>query len=281
MNDLAPILIIDPGHGGIDPGGGSNQFFKEKDMTLRISLYQYRRFQELKISVAITRQSDMTLNSEERASLVRNSGATYCLSNHINLGGGRGAEAIYSIYATSRFPRILLDDLEAAGMPTRRIFTRTYPGNAQQDYYFMHRETGKVETVILEYGFADNQADSQMLVSNWQGLAEAVVRGFCEVINHPYQPPRTSTTPTNPPSSGGTNPGTPTSPVTTTPTPTAPPGPNTPPPSSEAWKNEAVDWLYDQQLLTDEVWRSRLNEPLPLWAEAVLLRRLYEKLRGE
>lgn len=257
---MAPILIIDPGHGGIDPGGGSNSQFTEKDMTLNISLYQFRRFQELTISVALTRQTDVTLNSEERAAIVRESGATYCLSNHINSGGGRGAEAIYSIYGTSRFPRILLDDLEAAGMPTRRIYTRTYPGNPNQDYYFMHRETGKVETVILEYGFADNQADTQKLVSDWQGLAEAVVRGFCEVIQHPYQAPSSNPAPSNPPSSGGT----------TTPSPANP----------VAWKTEAVNWLYDQQFLTDEVWRSQVNEPLPLWAEAVILRRLYEKLKG-
>ena len=27
-------IIIDPGHGGFDPGGGSNNFFKEKDLNL-------------------------------------------------------------------------------------------------------------------------------------------------------------------------------------------------------------------------------------------------------
>ena len=68
----------------------------------------------------------------------------------------------------------------------------------------MHRETRKVETVILEYGFADNQADAQKLVSDWQELAEAVVQGFCEVIQHPYQPPPTSTPATSLPASGGT-----------------------------------------------------------------------------
>lgn len=249
---MAPILLIDPGHGGIDPGGGSNQYFKEKDMTLQISLYQQRRFQELKVSVEMTRQTDITLTSEDRAAIVRNSGATYCLSNHINSGGGRGAEAIYSIYATSRLPRILLEDLEATGMPSRRVYTRTLPENPSQDYYYMHRETGKVETVILEYGFADNNVDTQKLLSDWKNLAEAVVRGFCEVINHPYQPPETTV-----------------------------PGPDTPTtPTPESWKLEAVNWLYEQELLTSEEWRSQLDQPLPLWAEALLLRRLYEKLRG-
>ena len=43
------MVIIDAGHGGWDPGGGSNSYFKEKDMTKKISDYQKRRFDELGI----------------------------------------------------------------------------------------------------------------------------------------------------------------------------------------------------------------------------------------
>jgi len=37
-------IIIDPGHGGKDTGGGSNEFWLEKDMNLKISLYQHQGF---------------------------------------------------------------------------------------------------------------------------------------------------------------------------------------------------------------------------------------------
>lgn len=242
---MAPLVIIDPGHGGIDPGGGSNQLFTESEMVLRISLYQYERFQELKVPVAITRRSDETLSSEARANLVRNSGARYCISNHINSGGGRGSEMIYSIYASAALPRELANELEAEGMPNRRIFTRTLPGKPNQDYYFMHRETGSVETVIVEYGFADNPTDAQKINSDWRDMAEAIVRGFCEFTKQPYQLPSNAS-----------------------------PGP------APDWKQEAVDWLYEQGLLTDAAWRNRIDQPLPLWAEAVILRRLFEKLNG-
>lgn len=30
------MVIIDAGHGGWDPGGGSNSYFKEKDMTKKL-----------------------------------------------------------------------------------------------------------------------------------------------------------------------------------------------------------------------------------------------------
>jgi len=259
---MAPILIIDPGHGGIDPGGGNNQFFQEKAKTLQISLYQYQRFQELGVSVGITRRTDVTLDSEARATLVRNSGARYCISNHINSGGGRGSEMIYSIYATSALPKALAEEIEAEGMPNRRVFTRTLPNNPQRDYYYMHRETGSVETVIVEYGFADNSIDAQKLNTDWRDLAEAVVRGFCEFVNLPYRAPAGTTTPSP-------------TPAPTTPTPTPTPVNGIP-----EWKQEAINWLYTEGLLTNEDWRDKVDEPLPLWAEAVILRRMYEKLRG-
>ncbi|MCK9905865.1 N-acetylmuramoyl-L-alanine amidase, partial [Frankia sp. Cpl3] len=174
---------------------------------------------------------DETVGSEERASLVRNSGATYCISNHINSGGGRGSEMIYSIYASPALPKVLAEELEAEGMPNRRIFTRTYPNQPNKDYYYMHRETGKVETVIVEYGFADNAQDAEKLDTDWRDLAEAVVRGFCVYAKLPYQIP--ASTPAN---GGGT---TPSPGGGTTPT----PGGGTSPTVSD-WKSEAVNWLY-------------------------------------
>jgi len=259
MNTMAPILIIDAGHGGADPGGGSNAQFTEKEMTLRISLYQYRRFQELNIPAALTRSSDVTLSSDARAALVRNSGARYCISNHINAGGGRGAEVIYSIYAKPDFAQTILDQLKTTGMPVRRIYTRTLPDNPRLDYYFMHRETGSVETVIVEYGFADNPLDASKLAADWEQLAEAVVKAFCLHANYAYNPPDA---------------------------PTPAPGEKAEDPANGGgshvpdWKKEAIEWLFKQGFLTDESWRGKADQPLPLWAEALVLRRMYEKLAG-
>ncbi|GAA4722718.1 N-acetylmuramoyl-L-alanine amidase family protein [Brevibacillus fulvus] len=272
---MAPLLIIDPGHGGIDPGGGSNQLFKESQMVLQISLYQYQRFQALNVDVAITRTSDKTLSSSERAQIVRNSGAKYCISNHINAGGGHGAEAIYSIYGSGALPTELLAELETEGMPSRRVYTRTLPNNPTKDYYFMHRETGSVETIILEYGFADNTTDAQKINTDWRDLAEAVVRGFCQFVGHAYQPPGSSgTSPVASPAP------TPTPASSTTGSTTAQPASGQEP-SSPEWKTQAIDWLYQQGLLTSDDWRDRIDEPLPLWAEAVLLRRLFQKLQNQ
>src|SRR5690606_25627687 len=96
--DKNPFLIIDPGHGGKDPGASGNGII-EKNMILDISLYQYKRFKELGIKVALTRDADVTIDSTPRANIVSYSKAKYCISNHINAAAAtsaKGAEIIHS-----------------------------------------------------------------------------------------------------------------------------------------------------------------------------------------
>ncbi len=188
-----PMLIIDPGHGGKDPGGGSNQYFKEKDMTLKISLYQYQRFQELDVPVTITRQDDIYLSPTNRTKLIKDSGAKHCISNHINaaISTARGVETIHSIHAESKLARAIYQEIINQGMVGRRFFSKESLTNKDMDYYFMHRDTGKVITTIIEYGFSTNFEDTKLLLKNWKDYAEAVVRAFCLYIGHPYRLPNT------------------------------------------------------------------------------------------
>ncbi|WP_430786329.1 N-acetylmuramoyl-L-alanine amidase [Virgibacillus flavescens] len=187
---MKPLLIIDPGHGGNDPGGGSNRFWKEKEMNLAISLYQFNRYKQLNIPVALTRKKDSTLTPEVRAKIVRDSGASFCHSNHINAGGGDGAEIIHSIFGGKEMSEKLAVELKASGQNIRRVFTRTLPTNPRQDFYFMNRDTGNVTTAIIEYGFADSKNDDIMqLKSDWKKYAEAVVKGFCMFTGNDYSLP--------------------------------------------------------------------------------------------
>lgn len=238
-----PILIIDPGHGGKDPGGGSNGLWTEKEFVLKISLYQLSRFQELGIPAAITRTEDIYLDQQQRTTIVRTSGAAYCISNHINAGGGEGAETIHSIYSDGRLSLKILEELEKSGQIIRRAYTRRSTTNSQEDYYYMHRQTGSVETVIIEYGFADNQGDIERLLQHWQAYAEAVVKAFCEHMGYAYRA-----------SSIGL---------------------------SEPWKYEGVDYLHQEGILLDpEVWKEKINEPMPVWAVTLLLRKVHEGLKN-
>lgn len=184
-----PTLIIDPGHGGSDPGAVGENGLREKDLTLQISLYQYARFQALGVPVILTRTSDIALTPEQRTKLVRDSGAKYCLSNHINAGGGEGVEAIYSIFSKDTLAKSIVQALVDCGMKYRRVFSKK--GANEQDYYFMHRDTGSVDTTIIEYGFIDNPGDIKKLKDNWKSYAESVVKAFCGFIGANYHVPTT------------------------------------------------------------------------------------------
>jgi len=50
--------------------------------------------------------------------------------------------------------------------------------------------------------------------------------------------------------------------------------------SIASWKREAVEWLYEEGLLEGEEWKQKVDDPLPLWAHAIVLKRLYDKMKG-
>lgn len=154
------MILIDAGHGGKDPGAVANGL-KEKDWNLEVSLHQYEFLKKLGIPCKITRKTDVELPPEKRSELVKSSGALVCLSNHFNAGGGSGAEVIHSKYTTSSFAQSVANGLKKAGMPIRRIFSKE--GENGNDYYYMHRLTGSVETLIIEYGFLDSATDRKKL----------------------------------------------------------------------------------------------------------------------
>jgi hypothetical protein len=180
-------LIIDPGHGGTDPGAIGNAIV-EKVVTLETSLYQYNRFKQLGVPVKLTRDSDVGLDSVKRTNLVKISGMKHCISNHINAGGGDGAEVIVSQYSNRRWATLVTDELKNEGQNVRRIFSRTLSDG--RDYYYMHRMTGSVETIIVEYGFLDSKADDVVQIKTKQIVyAEAVVRAYCQYAGYDYKEP--------------------------------------------------------------------------------------------
>lgn len=84
-------IVIDPGHGGSDPGAVANNI-KEKDYNLLISKYMYDRFKQLGVPVQLTRDSDTSLSPKERTARVQDfygdGKDVLVISNHLNAGGG-------------------------------------------------------------------------------------------------------------------------------------------------------------------------------------------------
>lgn len=185
-------VIIDPGHGGTDAGATGNNLL-EKDYNLLISKYMYDRFKQLDVPVAITRDSDTTLSPTDRVNTILNkfgnSSDVILISNHVNSGGGEGAEVIYALRNKDTLAKRILENIGAAGQETRKYYQRRLPSDTSKDYYFIHRNTGNLEPLIVEYGFIDNTKDVEFLKENYEELAEAVISAVANYIGVPYKAP--------------------------------------------------------------------------------------------
>ena len=96
-----PIVVIDPGHGGRDPGAVSvSGAVAEKQLTLALARELRDRLVERgRVRVALTRDSDRYLTLEERAGVARGLGASLFLSLHMDSAPNplaRGA-SVYSL----------------------------------------------------------------------------------------------------------------------------------------------------------------------------------------
>ncbi len=82
-----PLIVIDPGHGGKDPGAISKSGLLEKDVTLaaafalREELLKSKRY-----DVALTRSTDLFIELEDRVTKARSLGADLFIALHADAG---------------------------------------------------------------------------------------------------------------------------------------------------------------------------------------------------
>ena len=117
-------VMIDPGHGGKDPGAIGPTGLKEKDVVLAIG----RRIREklsrsVEFDVRMTRDGDVFIPLEERTAMANKGGVDIFVSLHINASRNRRAEG-FSTYVLSRGASNR-EDLELAarenGVPLREL----------------------------------------------------------------------------------------------------------------------------------------------------------------
>ena len=188
-------VIVDAGHGGNDPGA-VNGNIKEKDLTLQAAKYIDRRLKELGINSVLTRDDDEYLPREDRIRRINslaNNQPAILISNHINAGGGEGAEIVYALRNDSTLADITLQNIGEVGQIKRKVYQRRLPENPNLDYYYILRESGQnTEPILIEYGFIDNIKDQNKLLNYLDNYAEAVVKAIAEYTNTPYLEPNTS-----------------------------------------------------------------------------------------
>lgn len=96
-----PVIVLDPGHGGIDPGAIGRRGTLEKDVTLAVSRELQKALRTTgRYEVVLTRNDDRFLALRERTQIARRHRASLFLSLHADSAPGAAARGL-SVYTLS------------------------------------------------------------------------------------------------------------------------------------------------------------------------------------
>lgn len=113
--DNRPTVVIDPGHGGVDPGARSLGGLLEKDLTLEYGRELNRQLEATgRFRVAMTRDQDIFLSLRDRVELAQTHGGDLFVSLHANNHASHNVRG-FSVYTLSEHA----SDSEAEAMAAK------------------------------------------------------------------------------------------------------------------------------------------------------------------
>lgn len=178
---MARKVIIDAGHGGVEPGA-VYEGRKEKDDILQLAFDLGNALERRGVQVEYTRVNDVYDTPFEKAAIANQSDADFFISLHRNAmpvpGSASGIESL--VYANTGTAGLLAQninaDLEMVGWKILGVNER--PG------LVVLRQTA-MPAVLVEVGFIDNPKDNrffdQSMAATADAIAEGVVKTFQEV----------------------------------------------------------------------------------------------------
>ena len=174
------IVVIDPGHGGTDPGALSITKKREKDTNLAISLkVQSLLLKEPNIDVVMTRDSDTYPTLTERAQLANRLKADVFVSIHGNSNPSSKPSGTETYYYQRSSSKDLANTIHKYLIKATGLIDRGVKNNSLH----VIRET-KMPAVLLEVGFLSNSSDEKVMLSDdvQNKVAQAIVDGIKEYL---------------------------------------------------------------------------------------------------
>ncbi len=114
-DDSRPLVVIDPGHGGHDPGAISAEGIQEKELALKLAkAIRDQLVESGRVRVALTREDDRYLLHRDRFEIARALGAALFISVHCDAALHPGATGA-TVYTLSE----VASDKEAARLAAR------------------------------------------------------------------------------------------------------------------------------------------------------------------
>ncbi|MCL6478431.1 MAG: N-acetylmuramoyl-L-alanine amidase [Peptococcaceae bacterium] len=187
------IVVVDPGHGGYDPGAVRGEVY-EKHINLQIALKLKKTLEEKGAVVILTRDGDYNLaivglhkneahryDLSKRLEIANNSKASLFISIHVNCicqSNHGGAEVFY--YPESETGKLLAECIQAE--------LRTIPGIQKRiaktsDCYVLRN--ARIPAALVEVGYLSNPDErKKILQSEYQTiLAEKISRGILKYMS--------------------------------------------------------------------------------------------------
>ena len=182
------MIVIDPSKGGRESGVTGNGIV-EKDYNLLISEYIFNRLKSLGADVKIIRTTDEYISEDDRANKILNAygnnSKVVALSNMLG-NTGSGAEIIYALRNNSNLASSLAENLDDAGLTVSKYYQRRSENDTSKDYYNIQKDTGLIETIVVNYGNINNINEATNIKNEWEDYAEAVVKSLANYTNVPY-----------------------------------------------------------------------------------------------
>jgi N-acetylmuramoyl-L-alanine amidase len=194
-NRGAPVVVLDPGHGGSDTGT-NNRRAAEKDLTLDIAQRVQAKLKAHHVDARLTRSRDSTLPLAERSARAREWHAAAFVSIHINSGSRGKASGIetfvvpaagFSSTAGGSQGRACAGNKHDAGNMAlacdihRAVLSQT--GAADRGIRRARFEVlryAPCPATLVECGFLSNRSEEQRLLQRGyrEKLAEGIARGI-------------------------------------------------------------------------------------------------------
>lgn len=181
---MAYSIMLDAGHGGIEPGA-VYQGRQEKDDTLRLTLAIGDILQNNGVDVEYTRTTDVYESPFQKAMEANEAGVDFFVSIHRNSfpvpNQAMGVESL--VYDLSGIKYIMAqninDQLETVGFVNLGV-------KARPNLVVLKRT--KMPAVLVEVGFINSDTDNQLFDDNFDDIAQAIARGILDTLNSLQKP---------------------------------------------------------------------------------------------
>ncbi|MDD5205509.1 MAG: N-acetylmuramoyl-L-alanine amidase [Desulfobacterales bacterium] len=143
-------IVIDPGHGGIDPGAVGAMGTKEKEITLDVALQLKNRLSRIgAYNVLLTRDSDRTMSLAKRVQFAKDNRADLFISLHVNALPDQSVNVVETYYF---------------GPPLSAETLRL----AEQENKESHYAVQELSAIIQDFGNTVKRQESAMLAASIQ-----------------------------------------------------------------------------------------------------------------